>query len=410
MKKNFWNLFDKKFWKFILVGVINTIFGYAIMFGLYNLLGCGYWFSSAMNYILASILSYFLNKYFTFKSSGSILLFAVNIATCYLIAYGVAQPLMRWALEGVTKSLQENLAMLLGSCIFVGLNYLTQRFITFSTSSYTSIQTEGTSLPDGVSVVMPAYNEGEKIYDNLLETSKAIAAFCGGAYEIIAVNDGSSDNTLLEMQRAKAADNHIVVVDSQPNHGKGFAIRKGASEAKYRYTAFCDSDLDVHPKQLDGYLQKIRETDCVGVIASKLHKESKVEYPFKRKVITYVYYIVLKLFFGLNLKDTQTGLKLYKTNALQTILPMLGIDRFAYDIEILAVFNAYNGRVISAPCEITFTRGMDGSRIKMKDVFRSAKDTIRVFFRLYFKRSYKITEKKDIKIKSTNFLDEQTNE
>ena len=61
-------LFDAKLWKFLLVGVINTIVGTAIMFGLYNIAGCSYWVASAANYVLTSILSFFLNKYFTFRS------------------------------------------------------------------------------------------------------------------------------------------------------------------------------------------------------------------------------------------------------------------------------------------------------------------------------------------------------
>ena len=81
------NLFDEKLLKFILVGVVNTLVGMAIMFGLYNLAHCSYWVSSAANYILTSILSYFLNKYFTFKNKErswkQVLRFAVNIAVCY---------------------------------------------------------------------------------------------------------------------------------------------------------------------------------------------------------------------------------------------------------------------------------------------------------------------------------------
>ena len=61
-------LFDAKLWKFLLVGVINTLVGTAIMFGLYNIAGCSYWVASAANYVLTSILSFFLNKYFTFRS------------------------------------------------------------------------------------------------------------------------------------------------------------------------------------------------------------------------------------------------------------------------------------------------------------------------------------------------------
>lgn len=128
-------LVDEKMWKFLLVGVLNTLVGYGIMFGLYNLAHVGYWLSSAANYVLTSILSYFLNKHFTFKNTEKgwkpALRFAVNIAVCYGLAYGLAEPLVRWLLSGATQSLRENVAMLMGSCLFVGFNYLGQRFFAF---------------------------------------------------------------------------------------------------------------------------------------------------------------------------------------------------------------------------------------------------------------------------------------
>ena len=126
---------DKKFIKFIIVGVINTIVGTAIMFGAYNLLGCSYWVSSAANYILASILSYVLNKKFTFEHEGNVaksgVRFVINIAACYLIAYGIAKPFAIWMLSGSSITIQENVAMFVGMCIFTGLNYFGQRFFVF---------------------------------------------------------------------------------------------------------------------------------------------------------------------------------------------------------------------------------------------------------------------------------------
>ena len=128
-------LFDVKFWKFILVGVANTVFGAGIMFVLYNAFHVSYWLSSAANYVFGSILSYFLNKYFTFqarkRSWAEIGRFVVNISVCYLVAYGIARPLLRRLLSGASASVQENAAMVLGMCLFVGLNYLGQRFFVF---------------------------------------------------------------------------------------------------------------------------------------------------------------------------------------------------------------------------------------------------------------------------------------
>lgn len=120
--------------RFIIVGIINTIVGTAIMFGMYNLAGCSYWLSSALNYGLTSILSYFLNKYYTFRykgdMAGSALRFAINIAVCYLLAYGIAKPLVLHYVPG-SQSLQENIAMCVGMVLFVALNYSGQRLFAF---------------------------------------------------------------------------------------------------------------------------------------------------------------------------------------------------------------------------------------------------------------------------------------
>lgn len=128
-------LIDKTTIKFLIVGVINTCVGTAVMFLMYNLLHFGYWISSASNYIIGSIVSYFLNKYFTFqnneKSFGMIVKFVVNITICYVLAYGMAKPLVNFVLQSFSKTIRENLAMLVGMGLFVVLNYFGQRFVVF---------------------------------------------------------------------------------------------------------------------------------------------------------------------------------------------------------------------------------------------------------------------------------------
>lgn len=131
----FKKLFDKTFLKFILVGVINTAVGAGVMFLCYNLFGCSYWFSSSANYVVGSIVSYFLNKYYTFKvkkrSWKYVAKFVANISICYLLAYGIAKPMAARLLAGVSVSVQENVAMLVGMVLFVALNYFGQRFFAF---------------------------------------------------------------------------------------------------------------------------------------------------------------------------------------------------------------------------------------------------------------------------------------
>lgn len=127
--------YDKTFLKFIIVGIINTAVGAGVMFALYNIFNCSYWISSIMNYVVGSVVSFFLNKYFTFKSNAfsfkEVIYFIINIAVCFFIAYGLAKPFAIYILSGYSKSVQENTAMFIGMVIFTGLNYLAQRFIVF---------------------------------------------------------------------------------------------------------------------------------------------------------------------------------------------------------------------------------------------------------------------------------------
>ena len=138
MRKIIKNLIDETFCKFIVVGVINTLLGTSIMFLFYNILHLSYWISSASNYFFGSILSYFLNKNFTFKNKvdgfRNIIYFILNISICYLVAYGIAKPVVKYVLSSFGKVTQENVAMFVGMCLFVVMNYLGQRFIVFGKS------------------------------------------------------------------------------------------------------------------------------------------------------------------------------------------------------------------------------------------------------------------------------------
>ena len=140
MKKR---LLDSSFIRFLIVGVINTLVGTAVMFGLYNIAGLhkwgqiGYWLSTIGNYTVGSVVSFFLNKHFTFKNKEKgkavVIRFVINIAVCMTLAYGIAQKCVELALAGtfLSEQLQGNISMLVGMGLFVLLNYFGQRFFAF---------------------------------------------------------------------------------------------------------------------------------------------------------------------------------------------------------------------------------------------------------------------------------------
>lgn len=129
--------FDLKLVKFLAVGVLNTVFSAVVMFLLYNLAGFGYWGSSAASYLLGAVLSYVLNKKFTFQNEDAVwktaLKFAVNVAVCYLLAYSLAQPAVTWLLSSMKleQKIVEQAAMLAGMALYTLFNYVGQRFFAF---------------------------------------------------------------------------------------------------------------------------------------------------------------------------------------------------------------------------------------------------------------------------------------
>lgn len=144
---------DEKFFKFVLVGILNTVVGFGINFVALNVFNCPYMVAGALNYIPTSVMSFFLNKYFTFRSKGDLkkeaVRFAVNILICWALAYGIAKPatafVMGFAPKAVfvfitnmtfgflkgTEQIIDNVATIVGMGLFVVFNYTGQRFFAF---------------------------------------------------------------------------------------------------------------------------------------------------------------------------------------------------------------------------------------------------------------------------------------
>ncbi len=127
-------IFDKSFLLFLAVGISNTLLSAVIMFALE---GLGYWLSTAIAYISGAVLSFFLNKKYTFKNNDGLLKtalkFTVSIAVCYILAYSIAQPLANKLLMNFEFSViwQERITKLFGMGLYTLLNYFGQKFFAF---------------------------------------------------------------------------------------------------------------------------------------------------------------------------------------------------------------------------------------------------------------------------------------
>ncbi len=237
-------------------------------------------------------------------------------------------------------------------------------------------------------VVVPAYNEGQWIHRNLEILDKSLSEWLPD-YRIILVDDGSTDNTSEEAYRAAMEIPRIKVVSCPENLGKGNALRVGVEEAgEQGYIAFLDADLDLPPYQLKDFFELMVAQNVDVVIGSKMHRDSKIEYPVSRKIISFIYYLFIRVVFGLKIHDSQTGIKLFRAECIKEVMPRTLVKRFAYDIEVLAVCNHLGYKIVEAPIELVFQRSDGFGRIHFQDMFNSAWDTLAVFYRLKILKYY----------------------
>jgi len=236
-----------------------------------------------------------------------------------------------------------------------------------------------------VSVVVPAFNEAALVVRCLHETVGALEEL-GCRYEVVLVDDGSRDGTADLARAAAELLPRVRVIGSEVNLGKGSALVRGASAALGDLVLFLDADLEVHPRQLDLLYATLAETGADVVIGSKLHPSSSIAYPRGRRALSLGYYLLVRALFRLPVHDTQTGLKLYRRDALVRVLPRLLVKRFAHDLEVLVNLHRLGYRIVEAP--VVVTRARPFPRIGLGDVLHVAWDTAAVWYRAYVRRSY----------------------
>ncbi|MBI2871165.1 MAG: glycosyltransferase [Candidatus Omnitrophica bacterium] len=236
-----------------------------------------------------------------------------------------------------------------------------------------------------LSVVMPAYNEGERLAGNITETVKVLRGM-GMSFEVVVVDDGSGDETWRLLGEMRGRIPELVAIRQGMNLGKGQALKKGFWNSRGGLIAFLDADLDVHPSQLKVLMDRMRDTESHVVIGSKRHPQSVLRYPLYRKVLSTVYFWLVKSLFGLPIRDTQTGLKLFRREVLAQVFPKVLIKKFAYDLELLVIAHHFGFKVAEAPVKIDFKRRF--GRIGLRTILDITWDTLAVFYRLTILRYY----------------------
>ncbi len=238
-----------------------------------------------------------------------------------------------------------------------------------------------------LSVILPVYDLAVSIVRNLEELSALLDA-AGINYELVPVDDGSTDGTADKLREfsARFAATHAPGAGScrpvllSQNAGKGNALKEGFRASTGAFILLLDGDLDVSPRFLPGFFTVMARENCDIVIGSKRHPDSKVQYPWYRRLASWGYFTLVRVFIGLPITDTQTGMKLFRRRALGEALSRMLVKAYAFDLELLSIAYGRGARVKEAPVEIDF--GEKFGALKLRTVKDMLTDTLAVFYRL----------------------------
>lgn len=233
-----------------------------------------------------------------------------------------------------------------------------------------------------LSIVVPSFRQANTVCEDLANLTNLLHAI-GKTFEIILVVDGDIDATA-DTVRNDAGLSHVKVITLPENKGKGAALRIGLSIAEGDIIGFLDAGGDIDISCLPVMIDLMEFTRADIIIGSKRHRLSQVSYPPLRRIYSTGYQILNRLLFRLNITDTQVGVKIFRKNPLQAILPHLTIERFAFDLEflVIAALLGYK-KIVESPVKITHTFQ---STISTRIVLETFYDTLGLFFRVRQKK------------------------
>ena len=228
-----------------------------------------------------------------------------------------------------------------------------------------------------LSIIVPAYNEDTRI-GLTLKTLAAHLERHFPAFEIIVIDDGSTDSTAEKVRQAAAANNRVALHSLPRNRGKGFAVRTGMMLAQGDAVLFTDADLSTPVEEIDLALAELKQGFAV-VIASRRHPDSIIarRQSWARELIGRGFNKIIRALFSLPFKDTQCGFKCFTKAAAKAVFARATIDTFSFDVEVLMIATALGYSIKEIPVHWT---NAPGSKVRP---LRDAATIFRELFALY---------------------------
>ncbi len=233
-----------------------------------------------------------------------------------------------------------------------------------------------------LSLVVPSFRQATTICNDLRNITATLESI-GISYELLLVVDGNIDYTVQRVQQDPMLS-HVSTYELTENQGKGAALQYGFSKASGEIIGFMDAGGDIDISCLPLMLDMMKFSHADIVIGSKRHELSKVSYPPIRRFYSIGYQLLNSILFQLHVKDTQVGLKIFRREVIQTILPHITIDRFAIDLELLVIATLLGyANIIESPVRITYKFQ---STVSIKTVFEMLADTLRLYGKIREKK------------------------
>ncbi len=233
--------------------------------------------------------------------------------------------------------------------------------------------------PKFISVVIPSYKQEKTIVGNLKRLHAALQE-TNYEYEVIVVVDGKVDGTVEKLRLAALPKTTLVYYEK--NRGKSYAIRLGMSKARGEHVMFIDAGNEIDPEGMQMLFLHLQWYDADIIVGSKRHMASIVNYTWQRKILSWGYYVFVTLLFGLKVRDTQAGIKVFRKEVLEVILPRLIEKRFAGDLEMLVVAKKMGfKRIFEAPIKLDYNFSDISSATTLNSIFRIFIDTLAIYYR-----------------------------
>lgn len=227
-----------------------------------------------------------------------------------------------------------------------------------------------------VGLVIPLYNEENRLEPGLTSCLKYVNSHLAGPFEVILVNDGSTDGTLriLEGVRDLFPNIDILIVSYSKNIGKGFAVKTGVLESTAEKLIVCDADFSIKLEQIDEFLSALDNYDVV--IGSKKHAQTNtlVKQSPLRQFLGKAFTVLVNFTLGLNYSDITCGFKGFRATAAKELFSKQKTKRWSYDAEVLFLAKRRGYRIKEIPVEWEHVKG--GSISPVVESFRSLKDLL----------------------------------